>query len=115
MQVAQHCPVRGGRAHAHSARRAAAASELLVRQAATLVVGLMLLTAGAPTQASETFRLCGPESAGFVRAGRQITCLGGSLDWRRRPRRAASAAPTANGTAPAGATQSVAGMQQQER
>lgn len=61
------------------------------------IVALAVLTAlAAPSrsEASEIYNLCGPESTGWIRTGRQIACVGGSLDWRRKGVRASSAAPT---------------------
>ncbi len=69
-----------------------------MRRSLILLLGLAVLTASAQAGASESFRLCGPESMGFVRTGKQIVCLGGSLDWRRRARRPASAAQATGGT-----------------
>lgn len=43
--------------------------------AVLLCVGIL----GAPTsaRADETYRLCGPESTGFIRIGKHTTCIGG--------------------------------------
>ena len=54
------------------------------RVAAALLCSAILTTCTS-AKASETYRLCGPESTGFIRAGKHTACIGGSRDWQQKP------------------------------
>lgn len=55
-----------------------------MNRAAALALCIGLAMAPAASRADDTYRLCGPGSAGFIRTGKTVACVGGSLDWRKR-------------------------------
>lgn len=64
----------------------------------SLALCTALAMAPAAASADETYRLCGGGSAGFIRVGGAVACIGGSVDWRSQPQ--AAGAATARPPAP---------------